>query len=132
MLINSIYPLGGPIIIILCLLIVAGAIVSIIKKVAKLGILLLIVACVLTYGGIATQQIKNDYNIQKSGSDICMTIKGTKIYLDDSKIKDAVVVSGENGNSIVLKDKEGKTHIVEVPKVVWRHLSNELEQYGYE
>ncbi len=130
--INFLYSINGTGLLILVVLIAIVTIVAILKKVFKLAIILLIIALIL-YGGY---NIQKDYNIQKHGNEISMTIQGTKFNLDYSDPKDIIVIARDkkdkNDNIIIFKDKEGTVYTKEISKNIWYFLEKKIANSGIE
>ena len=66
-------------------------IISLVKKAIKLGILVLVIALLLTYGGSMVSKIQEKYNINVEGDTITAVVDGKEYTLDLELVSEIVI-----------------------------------------
>lgn len=105
-----------------CIVGVLG-LLALLKKAIKAGILIIVIALVITYGGSVVQGIQEKYNLDVDGSIVSMEIDGKKMSLDIADINSCKVISQtEDKVKLEIQSGSSATLTVDIPKVMFNVL----------
>ena len=103
-------------------------IISLVKKAIKLGILVLVIALLLTYGGSMVSKIQEKYNINVEGDTITAVVDGKEYTLDLELVSEIVktdILKGMVKVAIKAAD-ENKSKVAEVE--MYRFMFNAVKK----
>jgi len=103
-------------------------IISLVKKAIKLGILVLVIALLLTYGGSMVSKIQEKYNINVEGDTITAVVDGKEYTLDLELVSEIVITDiGKGKVKVAIKAAdENKSKVAEVE--MYRFMSNAVKK----
>jgi len=103
-------------------------IISLVKKAIKLGILVLIIALLLTYGGSMVSKIQEKYNINVEGDTITAVVDGKEYTLDLELVSEIVITDiGKGKVKVAIKAAdENKSKVAEVE--MYRFMFNAVKK----
>jgi len=103
-------------------------IISLVKKAFKLGILVLVIALLLTYGGSMVSKIQEKYNINVEGDTIIAVVDGKEYTLDLELVSEIVITDiGKGKVKVAIKAAdENKSKVAEVE--MYRFMSNAVKK----
>lgn len=103
-------------------------IISLVKKAIKLGILVLVIALLLTYGGSMVSKIQEKYNINVEGDTITAVVDGKEYTLDLELVSEIVVTDiGKGKVKVAIKAAdENKSKVAEVE--MYRFMFNAVKK----
>ena len=98
------------------------AIVSIIKKLLKVGIIILIFIILIGAGAISVKNTQEKYDFSFQNGVISATVEGKKVSIDFNKLEGAKIEANkvENGISLSITYKNGNTDAVVVPNFMYQ------------
>lgn len=103
-------------------------IISLVKKAIKLGILVLVIALLLTYGGSMVSKIQEKYNINVEGDTITAVVDGKEYTLDLELVSEIVITDiGKGKVKVAIKAAdENKSKVAEVE--MYRFMFNAVKK----
>lgn len=103
-------------------------IISLVKKAIKLGILVLVIALLLTYGGSMVSKIQEKYNINVKGDTITAVVDGKEYTLDLELVSEIVITDiGKGKVKVAIKAAdENKSKVAEVE--MYRFMFNAVKK----
>lgn len=105
--------------------------IAIIKKAVKLGVLVVVLAVLFTYGGMAVRNIQAEYNIQVNGSVVSAVIDNEPLVVDFKEIESITVAKkGEDRVTLSVTSSDGLQANIDVPNVVYKITQAIAEEYG--
>lgn len=98
------------------------AIVSIIKKLLKFGIIILIVVILVGAGGISVKNTQEKYNLSYHENIITATVEGKQVNLDFNKLEGAKVAAQktDSGMRLSITYKNGNKDEVVIPNFLYQ------------
>lgn len=104
---------------------------AILKKAIKLGILVLVIALAITYGGSAINNIKDTYQIEVEGSYISMVVDEKEYSIDLSDINSVNVINiNEDGVELDIISGDNTKMNITVPKILFNMIKPIIEKQG--
>ena len=104
-------------------------IISLVKKAIKLGIIILIVSLVVTYGGSYIDQFKEKYQFEFNSSGISVMVDGQKKEFSFDALNNMEVTpSSTNNVEVSIKDENGKTYKFEMNKKLYNALKEKMSK----
>ena len=93
---------------------------AIIKKAIRLGITVVILAVIITYGGMVVRGIQEEYDIQVNGSVVSATIDNDIMVIDLQKIESiAVSKNGDDKVTLSITSDDGLQANIDMPNIVY-------------
>lgn len=104
---------------------------AILKKAIKLGILVLVIALAITYGGSAINNIKDTYQIEVEGSYISMVVDKKEYSIDLSDINSVNVINiNKDGVELDIISGDNTKMNITVPKILFNMIKPIIEKQG--
>lgn len=104
---------------------------AILKKAIKLGIMVLVIALAITYGGSVINNVRDTYQIEVEGSYISMVVNEKEYSIDLSDIKSVTVVNiGDGGVELDIVSGDNTKMNITVPKALFNMLKPIIEKQG--
>ncbi len=113
---------------------IAG-ILSLIKKAIKLGIIVIAISLVITYGGNVLNEIKENYKFNMEGTTMQVTILDKSYSVDLLNVKEAIAQDVGNGNvRLELYDKQGNayTQPIVMNRMIYQLIKGQADKYSIE
>lgn len=109
-------------------------IISLVKKAIKLGILVLVIALLLTYGGSMVSKIQEKYNINVEGDTITAVVDGKEYTLDLELVSEIVITDiGKGKVKVAIKaadENKSKVAEVEMYRFMFNAVKKQAEKLG--
>lgn len=106
---------------------------AIIKKAVKIGVLVLVIALAITYGGSVVNNIRDTYQIEVNGSHISMVVDNKDYSIDLADIKSIEKVSKSNdGVELNIVSGSNTNMNITVPEVLYNLIKPVAEKQGIE
>lgn len=109
-----------------------AGLIAIIKKVFKLGIAILVISILFTYGGRLAHSFQEKYNFKVEGTKVYMVIDDREHSIDFNVIEsiDAFDTGGGMVNLDITTDRGGKVSIKKVPRFIFNGIKKPAEKSG--
>lgn len=106
-----------PKIVIICaIVLVVLALIALIKKAFKVGIIVLLLAIILGGGGLSLDKIASQFGIEFDGSNVELRLGGQEYSIDVNEIAGVEVEDGVNGKcSLTVNFEDGTSGSYEIP-----------------
>ena len=110
-------------------ILVIGVLLSIIKKAFKLGLIVLVIAAILTYGGTAISKLQSKYQIESTGSTISLQLNGKPYSLDYSEIVSIEAQDLGNGKErLSISKLDSSKTFIDVPQFIYNIIKEKAEE----
>lgn len=121
--ISLIAGLDTKVIYIVCGVIIVLGVLALIKKIISIGITIIVIALMMSYGGSVMDKIKEEYGVGIQGSIISMDIGGEKQEIDVSLIDSIEKIGDSDAGKVNILVISGENEVeVEVPIIVYMVL----------
>lgn len=109
------------------ILVIAG-IVALVMKALKIGIVVVLVACLIYVGGNYIEGLQAQYNVYSNGNTIYFTLEGVEQSIDFKDVSKVLIKDSSKLNYKEYDIVVGEDHIwVSIPKIVSDKVVNEIK-----
>ncbi len=110
-------------------IIVIAAVIALIKKAIKVGLVVLVIALAITYGGMVIKDFQQKYNIDVNGTVISMTMEGKDYTFDYKAVKQIDAQDLGTGNvKLDIETITGRMFIT-VPRFIFDSIKVQASKY---